>query len=305
MPNEHSVTLLNNSVLLQVCEIRKIKLKTSNDEEPAKSCLFVIGQDNSVPIGLHNFHTYSFHHIVTMTAEPGLPIFLENTPSVMCEQVLWLINNSGLNFQVRETPFSLDINLKKCYAKLWNLNVGNPVSSPPVHHLFPTQNHQPQETQDDSKKNSESLHQIDLLKSKLEDALKDKHDACTDLLKLDQAHRKLAKENKELLKKHELFCTEMKIVKSEKEQLSRENNSLSVALKASKKGLKENLETFEKEKKGLQIELMNLNKFNVEKEAEQKKFKRAEKKSRQRDKKLNKDYKDHNSKLLKTSLTML
>jgi hypothetical protein len=131
-------------------------------------------------------------------------------------------------------------------------------------------------------RNSESLHQIDLLKYKLVDALKDKDDACTDLLKLDQAHRKLAKENKELLKKHELFCTEMKIVKSEKEQLSRENNSLSVVLKASKKGLKENLKTFEKEKKGLQIELMNLNKFKVEKEAEQKKIKRAEKKSRQR-----------------------
>ena len=138
----------------------------------------------------------------------------------MCEQVLWLIKNSGLNFQVRETPFSLDINLKKCYAMFWNLNVGNPVSSPPVHHLFPTQNHQPQETQDDSKKNSESLHQIDLLKSKLEDALKDKDDACTDILKLDQAHRKLAKENKDLLKKHEQICSELKLVKSEKDNIT-------------------------------------------------------------------------------------
>ena len=128
--------------------------------------------------------------------------------------------------------------------------------------------------------------------------MKDKDDACTDLLKLDQAHRKLAKENKELLKKHEQLCTEMKIVKGEKEQLSRENNALSVALKASKKDLKENLETFEKERKGLQIELVNLNKFKVEKEAEQKKIKKAEKINRQRDKKQNtdnSDYKDYNS----------
>ena len=213
-----------------------------------------------------------------MTAEPGLPIFLENTPSVMCEQVMWHIKNSGLNFQVRETPFSLDINLKKCYAKLWNLNAGNPVSSPPVHHLFPSQNQQTRETPDDFKKNSESLHQIDLLKSKLEDALKDKDDACTDLLKLDQAHRKLSKENKDLLKKHEQICSELKLVKSEKDNSTRENNTLYVALTTSKHNIKTNHEQFEKERQRVQIELENLNKFKIEKDAEEKKNKKAERK---------------------------
>ena len=224
--------------------------------------------------------------------QSGLPIFSENTPSVMCEQVLWLIKNSGLNFQVRETPFSLDINLKKCYAKLWNLNGGNPVSSPPAHHLFPSQNQQQQarETQDDFQKSSELLHQINLLESKLEDALKDNTNVCTDLLKLDQEHRKLAKENKELQKKHEQICSELKIVKGEKERISRENNTFSVALKASKKSLKTDSEMFDKERKVLHIELEKLNKFKIEKDAEQKEIKKAEKKNRQRDKKLAKEY---------------
>ena len=164
----------------------------------------VIGWDKTAVIGQHNFNTASSPHIaLTMTEKAGLPIFLENRPSVMCEQVLWLIKNSGLNFQVRETPFSLDINLKKCYAKLWNQNNGNPVSSQlPAHHLFSSQNPPSQETHDNLKDNSELLYQIDLLKVKLEKALHDKDDASQDLLKLDQAHRKLAKENKGLLKKH-------------------------------------------------------------------------------------------------------
>ena len=60
---------------------------------------------------------------------------------------------------------------------------------------------------------------------------------------------------------------------------------------------------FEKERKCLQTELKSLNKFKTEKVAEQKNIKKAEKKSRQRDKKqikgtlvaVNSDYKDQNS----------
>ena len=130
--------------------------------------LIVIGRDKTAVIGLHNLNTASSLHIaLTMTGKAGLPIFLENRPSVMYEQVLWLIKNSGLNLQVRETPFSLDINLKKCYAKLWNQNNGNPVSSQPAHHLFSSQIHPAQETQDNLKDNSELLDQINLLKLNL------------------------------------------------------------------------------------------------------------------------------------------
>ena len=225
-----------------------------------------------------------------MTEHSGLPIFLENRPSVLCDQVLWLIKNSGLNFQVRETPFSLDINLKKCYAKIWNLKNENPVPSQPASQLFPAQSHQTaQQTQDDVKGKEELIHQIDLLKVKLKEALHDKDGACEDLLEMDKAHRKLVKENRELLKKHEQISSELKGVKLEKENTAKENNTLSVALKSSKQSLKTNFEIFEKERQGLKIELENLNKFKILKEAEQKKIKKAEKKIRQRDKKLAKE----------------
>ena len=101
----------------------------------------------------------------------------------------------------------------------------------------------------------------------LVDARKDKDDSCTDLLELDKALCKLAKENMELLKKLEQICSKLKIFKDEKKCILRENNCLSVALKASKKNNIESLEVFEKERKGLHIELANLNKLKAEKDA--------------------------------------
>ena len=64
--------------------------------------------------------------------KPGLPMFLENSPSVICDQVLWLIKNSGLNFQVKETPFSLDVKIKKRFTTFWNSNSSNPVYNQPA-----------------------------------------------------------------------------------------------------------------------------------------------------------------------------
>ena len=54
------------------------------------------------------------------------------------------------------------------------MNNRNPVSSQPAQHLFPSQNQPAPETQNDVKENSELLHQIDLLKGKLKDALHEK-----------------------------------------------------------------------------------------------------------------------------------
>ena len=101
---------------------------------------------------------------------PGLQIFLDNTPSAICEQVLWLIKNSGLNFQVKETPFSLDINIKKRFANLWNQSNGNPVSHQSVSRLFSQLHETPDHTQD-----SDLLCQIDSLKGELEDAVHQKN----------------------------------------------------------------------------------------------------------------------------------
>ena len=45
------------------------------------------------------------------------PNYLNNcSPTILCDQVMWLVKNSGLNFSFHETPFSLDIKIKKKFV---------------------------------------------------------------------------------------------------------------------------------------------------------------------------------------------
>ena len=215
--------------------------------------------------------------------QSGLPIFLENTPSVMCDQVLWLIKNSGLNFQIKETPFSLDINLKKRFANIWNHNYGNPVSNQLPPRVPPQNHHEPKH--DFQQNNSEFLCRISSLEANLEEVCHHKNEASKELLELDKAHRKLVKENKDLLKKHEQVCSDLRVIKVGKESFEKEKSSLSVALKTSKKSFEESQESFMKERNLYKIELEKLNQFKLEKDAELKANRKAEKKMRQKSKK--------------------
>ena len=47
------------------------------------------------------------------------PVFLQNSPSLICDQILYLVKNSNLNFELHETPFSLNLTLKKTFVHHW------------------------------------------------------------------------------------------------------------------------------------------------------------------------------------------
>ena len=103
-----------------------------------------------------------------------------------------------------------------------NQSDANPVSHQSgSSHLFPQPYEPAEQTYDvrNMQRNSELLCQIDSLKAKLEEALHHKNEASKELLELDQSHRKLCKENKELLKRHEQVSSELKAVKGEKEKI--------------------------------------------------------------------------------------
>ena len=253
----------------------------------------MIGPHRTAPIGWYEFWTeHQAESDVKMTMETGLPLFLENNPGVICDQVLWLIKHSGLNFQVKETPFSLDINLKKNFVKVWNQPTANPVFNQCASQF--SQHVKSEENPSNQLKevSEELLLKVETLKANLEEALRDKDAACEDLLQTDKAHRKLCKENKELIKRHAQVCSEVKLLKVEKDTLGKEYTSLSVALKTSKKDLEQSVRSFQKERKSLQKELENLNDFKIVKDAEQKQIKKAEKKSRQKAKKASKETTD-------------
>ena len=42
-----------------------------------------------------------------------------NSPTIMCDQLVWLVKNSNLNFHLEETPFSLKLDIKKTFVNKW------------------------------------------------------------------------------------------------------------------------------------------------------------------------------------------
>ena len=75
---------------------------------------------------------------------PNNPAFLENSPKVICEQIVWLIENSNLNFPLKETPFVLDIQLKKRYVQAWPQINGGYFSQAHVPQTYPQHVQSPQ-----------------------------------------------------------------------------------------------------------------------------------------------------------------
>ena len=122
------------------------------------------------------------------------PTYLNESPSVICEQVLWLIKNSGLNFQVKETPFSLDISLKKKFAHHWDQSSSS--QQPLFSQHFHAQPQKQQPVDHAEVRHEELLTQLDCLKSNLADANSAKMDLFMDLLEIDKAQKTFKREQR-------------------------------------------------------------------------------------------------------------
>ena len=66
-------------------------------------------------------------------AKTGLPMILNNYPKDICEQVDWLVKNSQLNFSAQETPYSLNLQIKKKFVNIWQSELQNFQSVSSVH----------------------------------------------------------------------------------------------------------------------------------------------------------------------------
>ena len=51
---------------------------------------------------------------------PGFPMFYENNPNTISDQIVWLVKHSQLNFQIQETAYSLTIQIKKRFLDKWS-----------------------------------------------------------------------------------------------------------------------------------------------------------------------------------------
>ena len=277
-----------------------------------------------------NFQQSVFLHMNLSTMNHQ-PTFLSSSPSTICDQILYLVKNSNLNFDLHETPFSLSLNLKKSFANHWKKpdhhspqnHTFNRTHLPhqPVHQPHHTPQNQPSvvqpqgSSQNDLFSNSyvfqlpqqhthapqeqvdalahpsklssaaapqDVLHQIESIRAEHEVILKEN---LNDYAELDKAHRKLLKETKELQVKHTKVCSELKTLKLDNAMLVKESNSLSVALKSSKKDLETSERNFQKEKEAVNADLENLKIYKANHQEEIRKAKKLEKKTRQKAKK--------------------
>jgi hypothetical protein len=71
---------------------------------------------------------------------------------------------------------------------------------------------------------------LDLIKAEQKKTIAENLEAHGEYAELDKAHRKLLKEHKELQAKHSKVCSEVKILKADREMAEKEMNALSVAM---------------------------------------------------------------------------
>ena len=153
-------------------------------------------------------------------------------------------------------------------------------------HVPQPQQHHPQQVPD-------LVHQPSLVDApkaqagfKLIDDIKAEHnETLKDYAELDKAHRKLVKDFKDLEAKHSKICSAMKTLKNENEELVKEGNALSVALKSGMKESELSKRKSEKETEALKAELKNLKEYKIQQQEEARKAKKLEKKKRQKEKK--------------------
>ena len=106
-------------------------------------------------------------------------------------------------------------------------------------------------------------------------------------------HKSFKVENKRLLENYENRCLEVKKLKNEIENVKKDQNELSVALKRSKKENKEYIKTVQHEKGVLEKKIVDLNEYKMKKVNEERdermRRKKELKKINQKEKKVSKD----------------
>ena len=214
------------------------------------------------------------------------------SPNQVCASIIEKVTSSRLDFSIHQTPYSLHFSLRKKFSKNSN--------KIPLDYSSST-NASLSESQDDRLRQEllNTRNEYDRLfnwymgeqeaKSKLEVEYQRALENLASIVRSEESVKDLKKVNKSLNDRIESKDLELKHLKSEVEDIKKDKNSLSVALKAAKAEAKEQLKDFEKQKNRLENSILDLSEFKKVKlaeEREEKLKKRKElKKSKQKLKK--------------------
>ena len=214
------------------------------------------------------------------------------TVNQTCASILDKVTSSGLDFSIHQTPYSVHFSLRRKFSKSYNkipLDYSSPVSSP--------------ENQDDrlrqelfcTRNEYEKLYNIYLVEHEAKRALEEEYSKLLEDVAKNEKVKGIKVDNKILTEKLENKSLEFKHLKNDFDNLNKDKNALSVALKAAKAENKEHLKEFEKKKYELEKKVAELNEFKKIKLAEEREEKLRKKKEVKRaNQKLKKESKQQN-----------
>ena len=223
-------------------------------------------------------------------SKTGLPKFINNSPLERCDQILWLIKHSNLNFRAEETPFSLNVTIRKKFINRWAAyeeGVETEMPDDVTAKLLDEQKMLLEQLEqarltieakdikiaDMSNRVHDLTNKLEISESKIEFAARD-----------DSMAEAVSEEKRQLQIKHEKVCSDIKHLKQENADLRKDLGSTNVALKAARKQVQEESKKSEKDMLVLNTNVENLQHYKNLKIAE-------EKESRQKIKKVKKKLK--------------
>lgn len=208
----------------------------------------------------------------------------------LVSEIIETVNNSKLDYKMNQTPYSLHFSIRKKFTKnSIHSSENDDCTLKRNDEVLSQNNYLRQEllkTMSEYQKLFE-FYQFEMdAKIRLESELSRACQNVENLVDIEKEAKKLKTENTKLQINFENKCLELKQSKAEIGELKKDKNELSVALKGSKKEVKENLKSFEKKEDVLEKKIKDLIEYKnrkvveerVEKLKKRKELKKANKK---------------------------
>ena len=208
----------------------------------------------------------------------------------LVSEIIETVNNSKLDYKMNQTPYSLHFSIRKKFTKnSIHSSENDDCTLKRNDEVLSQNNYLRQEllkTMSEYQKLFE-FYQFEMdAKIRLESELSRACQNVENLVDIEKEANKLKTENTKLQINFENKCLELKQSKAEIGELKKDKNELSVALKGSKKEVKENLKSFEKKEDVLEKKIKDLIEYKnrkvveerVEKLKKRKELKKANKK---------------------------
>lgn len=219
------------------------------------------------------------------------------TPQSSCDSILQLVRCSYLNFEIKETPFSLFLTIRKSFNKSFRVHQSQSSSFQEDNSVdllelaaeldmlksenqcLKVKNRTLEEANDSLTRNFEQeITEAENIKSELKDTVTRLDNLQTNFGNVECKLTNLRNEKKHLESKHLETLDKMKLLKSECAQLQKDNNAASIALRTTKKETKENNQRHQNAIKTYEEKMEELLAFKAADKSEIKKLKNEKKK---------------------------